>query len=116
MTTAIAMETSKGELELALALGLVLLASFVVMNLMGVNANIMSLGGIAIAVGAMVPGAVVMIENMHRHLEDADPDDDRWEIAIAAAKEVGPSLFFSLLIIAVSFIQFRGFRKRVHYG
>ena len=70
---------------------------------MGVNANIMSLGGIAIAVGAMIDAAIVMIENMHKHIE-REPDRSRWELAAIAAREVGPALFVSLLIITLSFI------------
>ena len=88
------------------------LAAFIVMRVQGVNANIMSLGGIAIAVGAMVDAAVVMIENAHKHIERwhrANPDavlsvDERWRIVAEAAKEVGPALFFSLLIITLSFL------------
>ena len=88
------------------------LAAFIVMRFQGVNANIMSLGGIAIAVGAMVDAAIVMVENAHKHLErwtHANPDDklvgqERWKVIADAAKEVGPALFFSLLIITFSFI------------
>ena len=81
------------------------LAAFVVMYLQGLNANIMSLGGIAIAIGAMIDGAIVMIENMHKHLERAEPGQkDRWAVVTDAAVEVGPALFFSLLIITVSFL------------
>src|SRR5262249_16383296 len=68
--------------------------------------NIMSLGGIAIAIGAMVDAAIVMIENAHKHLERAPPDKPRLQIMIDAASEVGPALFFSLLIITVSFLPF----------
>jgi Cu(I)/Ag(I) efflux system membrane protein CusA/SilA len=81
-----------------------ILISFIVMRLIGVNANIMSLGGIAIAIGAMVDGAIVMIENMHKHLERAEGTVDRWEIVLESAKQVGPPLFFSLLIITFSFL------------
>jgi len=89
-----------------------ILASFVVMHYQGVNANVMSLGGIAIAIGAMVDAAVVMIENAHKHVEawhHANPDhqlrgDDQWRVIGDAAAEVGPALFFSLLIITLSFI------------
>ena len=94
------------------------LAAFTVMNLQGINANIMSLGGIAIAIGAMIDGATVMIENMHKKLElageSATPkglstsagltDANRWRIVAEAAGEVGPALFFSLLIITLSFL------------
>jgi len=81
-----------------------ILMAFIVMRLIGVNANIMSLGGIAIAIGAMVDGAIVMIENMHKHLDRAEPDASRWEIVLASAKQVGPPLFYSLLIITFSFL------------
>ncbi len=81
-----------------------ILISFIVMRAIGVNANIMSLGGIAIAIGAMVDAAIVMIENMHKHLERADGKASRWEIVLASAKQVGPPLFFSLLIITCSFL------------
>ncbi|HEY9097983.1 MAG TPA: CusA/CzcA family heavy metal efflux RND transporter [Thiobacillus sp.] len=81
-----------------------ILAAFIVMQAQGVTANIMSLGGIAIAIGAMVDAAIVMIENMHKHLERAGPGCDYWEVARASAVEVGPALFFSLLIITVSFL------------
>jgi Cu(I)/Ag(I) efflux system membrane protein CusA/SilA len=80
------------------------LIAFIVMRVQGVNANIMSLGGIAIAVGAMVDAAIVMIENAHKHLERAAPDTPRIISLVNACKEVGPSLFFSLLIITVSFL------------
>ncbi|MEK8089119.1 efflux RND transporter permease subunit [Thermithiobacillus plumbiphilus] len=81
-----------------------ILAAFTVMHYQGINANIMSLGGIAIAIGAMVDAAIVMIENMHKHLERAGPEADRWVIVRESAQEVGPALFFSLLIITVSFL------------
>ena len=82
-----------------------ILAAFLVMKLQGLNANIMSLGGIAIAIGAMIDGAIVMIENMHKHMERTKVTAaNRWEIVIRSASEVGPALFFSLLIITVSFI------------
>jgi Cu(I)/Ag(I) efflux system membrane protein CusA/SilA len=81
-----------------------ILISFIVMRLIGVNANIMSLGGIAIAIGAMVDAAIVMIENMHKHLERAEPGTSRWEIVRRSAHQVGPPLFFSLLIITFSFL------------
>ncbi len=94
------------------SLPLGILAAFIVMYYQGVNANIMSLGGIAIAVGAMVDAAVVMIENAHKHIEawnHAHPDeklrgDDHWRVIGDAAAEVGPALFFSLFIIVLSFI------------
>lgn len=83
-----------------------ILASFIVMYFQGINANIMSLGGIAIAIGAMVDAAVVMIENAHKHLEREQPENnsERWALILRASKEVGPALFYSLLIITVSFI------------
>ena len=82
-----------------------ILVAFVIMNEQGINANIMSLGGIAIAIGAMVDAAIVMIENAHKHLERAGGSNvDRWELIQRAASEVGPALFFSLLIITLSFI------------
>ena len=82
-----------------------ILSAFIVMSLQGLNANIMSLGGIAIAIGAMIDGAIVMIENMHKHLQgEALDDKNRWQVVAKAATEVGPALFFSLLIITVSFL------------
>jgi Cu(I)/Ag(I) efflux system membrane protein CusA/SilA len=80
------------------------LMAFAAMRALGIGSNIMSLGGIAIAIGAMVDAAIVMIENAHKHLERALPDKRRIEILIDAATEVGPALFFSLLIITVSFL------------
>src|SRR4051812_24411149 len=80
------------------------LMAFAAMKALGLGSNIMSLGGIAIAIGAMVDAAIVMIENAHKHLERAAPEEPRVEILIAAAAEVGPALFFSLLIITVSFL------------
>ena len=81
-----------------------ILMSFLAMKLLGIGSNIMSLGGIAIAIGAMIDAAIVMIENAHKHLERASPDKPRLEILVEAASEVGPALFFSLLIITVSFL------------
>ncbi len=82
-----------------------ILAAFIVMHLQGINANIMSLGGIAIAIGAMVDAAIVMIENVHKHIEKEPlTDSNRWRIMGDAATEVGPPLFFSLLIITLSFL------------
>jgi Cu(I)/Ag(I) efflux system membrane protein CusA/SilA len=82
-----------------------ILVSFIIMYMQGINANIMSLGGIAIAIGAMTDGAIVMIENMHKHMEKTPlTDENRWQIVAKAASEVGPALFFSLLIITVSFL------------
>ena len=95
-----------------ISLPLGILAAFIVMHYQGVNANIMSLGGIAIAIGAMVDAAVVMIENAHKHVErwhHEHPDEElagetQWRLIGDAATEVGPALFFSLLIITLSFI------------
>ncbi|MGD8310531.1 MAG: CusA/CzcA family heavy metal efflux RND transporter, partial [Chromatiales bacterium] len=82
-----------------------ILAAFVVMYHQGINANIMSLGGIAIAIGAMVDAAIVMIENLHKHIErEPLTDENRWRIVREATLEVGPPLFFSLLIITLSFL------------
>ena len=82
-----------------------ILAAFIVMYFQGINANIMSLGGIAIAIGAMIDGAIVMIENMHKHMERTPlTKENRWKIVVESATEVGPALFFSLLIITVSFV------------
>ncbi|KIU37152.1 cation transporter [Methylobacterium radiotolerans] len=81
-----------------------ILMALAAMRLLGIGANIMSLGGIAIAVGAMIDAAIVMIENAHKHLERAPPGKPRVEILVDAASEVGPSLFFSLLVITVSFL------------
>ena len=88
-----------------ITLPLGILVSFIIMYMQGINANIMSLGGIAIAIGAMTDGAIVMIENMHKHMEKTPlTDENRWQIVAKAASEVGPALFFSLLIITVSFL------------
>lgn len=81
-----------------------ILAAFIVMYFQGINANIMSLSGIAIAIGAMVDAAIVMVENAHKHLERDRGKKDHWRIIVDASKEVGPALFFSLLIITVSFL------------
>ena len=80
------------------------LMAFIAMHALGIGSNIMSLGGIAIAIGAMVDAAIVMIENAHKHLERLTPGQSRGEAIIAAAVEVGPALFFSLLVITVSFL------------
>ncbi|WP_341206350.1 efflux RND transporter permease subunit [uncultured Psychrosphaera sp.] len=87
-----------------------ILTAFIIMHIQGLNANIMSLGGIAIAIGAMIDGAIVMIENMHKHMEkltsngETLTNENRWKVVISSASEVGPALFFSLLIITVSFV------------
>ncbi len=81
-----------------------ILMAFMVMHLQGINANIMSLGGIAIAIGAMIDAAIIMIENAHKHLERDQGKKPHWEIILDSAKEVGPTLFYSLLVITVSFV------------
>ena len=82
-----------------------ILVAFIIMHQQGINANIMSLGGIAIAIGAMVDAAIVMIENVHKHIEQEPlTDENRWRIMADAASEVGPPLFFSLVIITLSFL------------
>ena len=82
-----------------------IITAIIVMYMQGINANIMSLGGIAIAIGAMSDGAIVMIENMHKHMERTPlTKENRWQVVMDSASEVGPALFFSLLIITVSFV------------
>ena len=81
-----------------------ILLAFVVMSAQGINANIMSLGGIAIAIGAMIDAGIIMIENAHKHIERDGGKKPHWEIIRDAAREVGPTLFFSLLVITVSFV------------
>ena len=81
-----------------------ILIAFIVLQRQDINANIMSLGGIAIAIGAMVDAAIVMIENVHKHIEHSEPGTDRWLLVERATLEVGPALFFSLLIITFSFM------------
>ena len=80
-----------------------ILMAFIVMYFQGINANIMSLGGIAIAIGAMIDAAIIMIENAHKHLERDRGHKPHWDIIASSAKEVGPALFYSLLVITVSF-------------
>ncbi|MDX1507586.1 MAG: efflux RND transporter permease subunit [Woeseiaceae bacterium] len=88
-----------------LSLPVGILVAFIVMKVQGINANIMSLGGIAIAIGAMVDAAIVMVENVHKHMEKEPlTDENRWRVIGDAATEVGPPLFFSLLIITLSFL------------
>ena len=95
----------RSSLVAVFSLPLGILTAFTVMYWQGLNANIMSLGGIAIAIGAMIDGAIVMIENMHKHMERTPlTPENRWKIVAASASEVGPALFFSLLIITVSFV------------
>lgn len=81
-----------------------ILLAFLIMRYQGINANIMSLGGIAIAIGVMVDAAIVMVENVHKHMERDKGEANHWQIVLKASKEVGPSLFYSLLIITVSFV------------
>ena len=95
---------ARSALVAIITLPLGVLIAYICMWLLGLSSNIMSLGGIAIAIGAMVDAAIVMIENAHKRLEQAPPDKPRHEVLIEAAVEVGPALFFSLLIITVSFL------------
>ena len=95
----------RSSLVIIISLPVGILIAFIVMERMGINANIMSLGGIAIAIGAMVDAAIVMVENVHKHMEHTEvTDDNRWQVMREAAVEVGPPLFFSLLIITLSFL------------
>ncbi len=95
----------RSSLVAIVSLPVAILTAFIVMHAQGINANIMSLGGIAIAIGAMIDGAIVMIENMHKHMEKTPlTAQNRWHIVAESASEVGPALFFSLLIITVSFV------------
>ena len=95
----------RSSLVAVISLPLGILTAFIVMYWQGINANIMSLGGIAIAIGAMIDGAIVMIENMHKHMERTPlTPENRWKVVAESAAEVGPALFFSLLIITVSFV------------
>jgi len=98
-----------------LTLPIGILMALLAMHLLGLSANIMSLGGIAIAIGAMIDAAIVMVENMHKHIEHNARDGNprtHWEVVIDSAKEVGPSLFISLLIITVSFIPVFAFQDQ----
>ena len=103
---------ARSTLVAIISLPISILISFIVMNLIGVNANIMSLGGIAIAIGAVVDAAIVMVENVHKHLEhyrskhngEVPQGEAHWELVRKASVEVGPALFFSLLIITLSFV------------
>ncbi|GIX21311.1 MAG: cation transporter [Gammaproteobacteria bacterium] len=97
----------RSALVVVLSLPIGILGAFIVMHAQGINANIMSLGGIAIAIGAMVDAAIVMIENVHKHLErrvEQGGEGGHWALVARAAGEVGPALFFSLLIITLSFL------------
>jgi len=98
---------ARSALVAIISLPIGILMAFLIMSWQGLSANIMSLGGIAIAIGAMIDGAIVMIENTHKHMENLAADaklKQRWAAVSAASKEVGPALFFSLLIITVSFL------------
>lgn len=95
---------ARSALVSAVTLPIAILMSFIAMRVLGINANIMSLGGLAIAIGAMVDAAVVMVENLHKHKEQNPDEADHWKLVILASKEVGPALFFSLLVITVSFL------------
>lgn len=95
----------RSSLVVIITLPIAILVAFIIMNIQGVNANIMSLGGIAIAIGAMVDGAIVMIENVHKHMEQTPlTNENRWKVIGEASAEVGPAIFFSLLIITMSFL------------
>jgi copper/silver efflux system protein len=107
LITALFLLHLRSSLVALVTLPIAILGSFLVMRLLGVQANIMSLGGIAIAIGVMIDAAVVMVENLHKHLErePGEPTAERhWQIIAEASKEVGPALFFSLLVITVSFL------------
>jgi Cu(I)/Ag(I) efflux system membrane protein CusA/SilA len=93
----------RSSLVVLISLPVGILIAFIIMHAQGINANIMSLGGIAIAIGAMVDAAIVMIENVHKHME-REQASDQWSVIARAATEVGPALFFSLLIITLSFL------------
>ncbi len=95
----------RSSLVAVISLPVGILIAFIVMHWQGLNANIMSLGGIAIAIGAMIDGAIVMIENMHKHMEKTPlTKANRWQLVSKSASEVGSALFFSLLIITISFV------------
>ena len=96
----------RSSLVIILSLPLGILCAFIVMNAQGINANIMSLGGIAIAIGTMVDGAIVLLEAVHREFERSPPQSvqERWEAVAKATQQVGPAIFYSLLIITASFI------------
>lgn len=95
----------RSSLVILLSLPLAILVAFLVMRLQGLNADIMALGGIAIAIGAMVDAAIVLVENLHRRMQAPDYDPARhWDSVRAATREVGPALFFALLVITISFL------------
>src|SRR3546814_20451345 len=114
----------RSALVAVISLPLGILAAFIVMRYQGISANLLSLGGIAIAIGAMVDAAVVMIENAHKGLEEfrehnnRDPKgQERWQLMGASASEVGPALFVRLLVITVLFVPvFLPVRKRIWEG
>ncbi|OLC88118.1 MAG: CusA/CzcA family heavy metal efflux RND transporter [Gemmatimonadetes bacterium] len=103
LVCAVFMLHARSALVAVATLPLGILVALAVTRLLGINGNIMSLGGIAIAIGAMIDAAIVMLENLHKHIE-REPDRPHWERVFAAAREVGPALFMSLLIITLSFL------------
>lgn len=95
----------RSSLVVLISLPVAILCAYIIMYAQGVSANIMSLGGIAIAIGAMVDGAIVMIENVHKHFSrQVITEKNRWQVIIQASQEVGPAIFFSLMIITLSFL------------
>ena len=105
LVCAIFLMHARSALVAIISLPVGVLAAFIIMYWQGINANIMSLGGIAIAIGTMIDGAIVMVENMMKNMEKTPVDDsNRWQLVTRSAIEVGPALFFSLLIITVSFL------------
>lgn len=103
----------RSSLIVIISLPIGILGALTLMYLQGMNANIMSLGGIAIAIGAMVDATIVMIENVHKHFEkEVITDENRWEVIRKAALQVGPPLFFSLLIITLSFLPVFGLQAQ----
>jgi Cu(I)/Ag(I) efflux system membrane protein CusA/SilA len=107
LVTVVFLLHASSSLVAILTLPIGILMALLAMHVLGLNANIMSLGGIAIAIGAMIDAAIVMVENLHKHMErneHAEHPRDRWELVINSSKEVGPALFVSLLIITLSFL------------
>lgn len=107
LVTVIFLLHASSSLVAILTLPIGILMALLAMHVLGLNANIMSLGGIAIAIGAMIDAAIVMVENLHKHMErneHVEHPRDRWELVIDSSKEVGPALFVSLLIITLSFL------------
>ncbi len=94
----------RSALVAAVVLPLGILMAFIIMKFAGINANIMSISGIAVAIGTMVDSSVVMVENLHKHKEKAEPGTSHWELVTRAAQEVGPGLFLALLVVTVSFV------------